>query len=274
MKKALVCVLLFALLLTACAGAQENENGLLVTETAATSSDLPITGTEAPAETAAPTAEVPDSPTQEGGSSVQPTESPEEPASGPQESPQPGGPGSGVTIFRIMPEESTVTYQVNETFLDGNRLGTAVGITQGIEGQFEVDPANPQTVSLGTVTIDISQFTSDSSRRDNALRDRYLQSAQFPLAVFEPTAVEGLPASVEQGVDYPVMISGNLTVREVTHPVTFNTVVRLESDRISGRAQTTLLMSDFGFGPISIAGMLNTEDEIRVTFDFVARPVG
>jgi hypothetical protein len=32
------------------------------------------------------------------------------------------------------------------------------------------------------------------------------------------------------------------------------------------------LMSDFGFGPISLAGILNTEDEVKINFDFVARP--
>jgi hypothetical protein len=30
-------------------------------------------------------------------------------------------------------------------------------------------------------------------------------------------------------------------------------------------------MSDFGFGPISIGGILNTEDEVKVKFVFVAR---
>jgi hypothetical protein len=31
-------------------------------------------------------------------------------------------------------------------------------------------------------------------------------------------------------------------------------------------------MSDFGFGPIDIAGILKTEDEAKVTLNFVARP--
>jgi hypothetical protein len=31
-------------------------------------------------------------------------------------------------------------------------------------------------------------------------------------------------------------------------------------------------MSDFGFGPIEIFGILATEDEVKVTVDFTARP--
>jgi hypothetical protein len=48
----------------------------------------------------------------------------------------------------------------------------------------------------------------------------------------------------------------------------------MEDNTIAGQATTTFLMSDFGFGPISIMGMLNTEDEVKITVDFVARPQG
>jgi hypothetical protein len=30
-------------------------------------------------------------------------------------------------------------------------------------------------------------------------------------------------------------------------------------------------MSEYGFGPIDILGILKTEDEVKVTIDFVAR---
>jgi hypothetical protein len=43
-------------------------------------------------------------------------------------------------------------------------------------------------------------------------------------------------------------------------------------DELTGEAGTTILMSEFGIGPISIAGILNTEDEIKLSFTFVARP--
>jgi hypothetical protein len=43
-------------------------------------------------------------------------------------------------------------------------------------------------------------------------------------------------------------------------------------DSLEGSATTTLLMSDYGFGPISIGGILNTEDEVKLNFQFVARP--
>jgi len=178
---------------------------------------------------------------------------------------------AGVEIYTISALDSAVTYQVGETFINqNNRLNTAVGVTKGISGKVMIDRANPQNSSIDPITIDISQFTSDNSRRDNTLRDRFLESSKYPQATFVTTQIEGLPSTIQDGETYPLKISGDLTIREVTKPVTFDANVRLDQSRLSGQAGTTLLMSDFGFGPISIAGILNTEDQVNLAFEFVA----
>lgn len=173
--------------------------------------------------------------------------------------------------YTISALNSAVTYQVGEVFInENNRINTAVGVTKGISGKVEIDRANPQNSQIGPVTIDISQFTSDSSRRDNAIRSRFLESGKYPQATFVTTQIEGLPTTIEDGKTYPLKISGDLTIREVTKPVTFDANVRLDQSRLSGQAGTTLLMSDFGFGPISIAGILKTDDQVNLAFEFVA----
>lgn len=180
---------------------------------------------------------------------------------------------SGVTVYKIIPGESQLQYEVGEVFInENNRFAVAVGVTPQIEGEIRVDPASPQNSSLGTITADISQFKSDSGRRDNAIRTRFLESQRFPTVTFVPTQIEGLPAGYQPGQEIPLKISGDLTIRDVTRPVSFDAVVRLADNQLSGQATTTILMSDFGFGPISIAGILKTEDQAKVTLTFVARP--
>lgn len=179
----------------------------------------------------------------------------------------------GVTTYKIVDGESQLQYEVSEVFINqDNRFNVAVGTTTQITGDISGDPNNPQDITFSTFTADISQFTSDSRRRDNAIRDRFLESARFPDVTFSITQVEGLPETYREGEEVSLQIMGDLTVREVTNPVTFDTVVKLEGNTLSGNATTTILMSDYGFGPISIAGILNTEDEVKVTLDFVARP--
>ncbi len=181
-------------------------------------------------------------------------------------------PEGGMEVFIIVPGESGVSYEVGEVLLNqNNAFNIAVGVTYGVNGEIFIDRGNPQNSSIGPIRVDISQFTSDNQRRDNTIRERFLESAKFPIVEFTPIEIQGLPESYQEGQPITFQVSGDLTVRDVTKPVTFEISFVGESDTITGEATTTILMSNFGFGPISIGGILNTEDEVKVKFVFVAR---
>lgn len=175
--------------------------------------------------------------------------------------------------FKIIPGESKATYEVGETFLNqNNRFNLAIGVTSAINGEIYADLSNPPASTLGEISIDISQFTSDSSRRDNAIRRDWLESSRYPIAVFKPIRIDSLPDGYVEGQDYSFRVTGDLTVKEATRTVTFDVTARLEGETLTGRAETTILMSEFGVGPISILGVLTTEDQAKLILEFVARP--
>jgi polyisoprenoid-binding protein YceI len=134
-----------------------------------------------------------------------------------------------------------------------------------------VDFANPANSQIGTIVIDVSQLTSDEGRRDNFIRNNFLQSAQYPQATFKPTKIEGLPATVKAGDQITFKVTGDLTVKQTTKPVTFDVTLTASQDKLTGTATTQIALSDFGVGPIQIA-MLQTEDKAKLVFDFVALP--
>jgi polyisoprenoid-binding protein YceI len=209
---------------------------------------------------------------------VQPTESPTEaPTESPTESiaedpTQEPIQASGQQEFNIVSGESTVSYEVGETFFNqNNRFNVAIGTTNQLSGKISLDPANPQNASISAIEVDISQFQSDSNRRDNTIRDRFLESGRFPIATFVPTQIEGLPESYTEGQPLNLKVSGDLTVHEVTKPATFDVQVTLANNELRGTATTTILMSEFGIGPIEIAGMLGTEDQVKIQMEFAAR---
>jgi polyisoprenoid-binding protein YceI len=183
----------------------------------------------------------------------------------------PGG-GAGVVRYVIVPQDSTVTYRVNETFFrEGNRLNTAVGVTKGVRGEVRIDRADPRRSTIGPITVDISQFRSDSDRRDNAIRDRWLESRRFPTAVFTPTAIRGLPSSYRDGEELRLQIGGTLKVRDQERPVTFTATVKVAGSTLTGTAATAVKMTDFGFDPPSILGILRAENDVAIEFAIVAR---
>lgn len=174
--------------------------------------------------------------------------------------------------FVIDPQASTASYHVGETFFRDNRFTVAVGATHGIKGDVYVDQAHPDQGRVGTITINVNELTSDSRHRDNAIRGRWLDSNQYPTAVFAPTSIEGLSATYVDGQTVHVRIAGNLTVRDVTKPEVFAGTLQLRGDSLTGDVSTTVQMTDFGFNPPSIM-MLQTESKALLEFQFTAHPV-
>lgn len=148
----------------------------------------------------------------------------------------------------------------------------AVGITRVVRGEVIVDRTNPAASRVGTISVDISQFQSDSSRRDNGIRGRWLESARYPIAEFVPTRIDGLPAQYAEGREIALRVTGNLKVRTEVRPTTFEASVRLTGNELRGTATAKVLMTDFGFEPPSILGILRAQNEVEIEFRFVARP--
>lgn len=178
-----------------------------------------------------------------------------------------------VQVYNIVAEESEAAYEVGEVFFNqNNRFNLAIGVTHAISGSVTIDAANPQNSAISTITIDISQFQSDESRRDERIRREWLESATYPIATFVPTSIEGLPESYVPGEAIVFRVTGDLTIRDVTNPVTFEVTAKLDGDTLTGTAASMILMTDFGFSPPTIAGMLEAENEVTMRLTFVARP--
>ena len=251
MVKRLIVPIILAILLVACS-------------TPAAPTPTAVAPTEAPAEAETEMG----NPTQESEMAGDPTSSSEEDDTENSMSEV----SNGVMVFAIVPGESSISYTVDETFLDNNRLATAIGEATEINGEINLDADNPQNSEIGTITVDVSKFVSDNNRRDNAIRDRFLESNQYPIVTFVPTSIDGLPDSYSEGDTLEFTVTGDTTIREVTRPTTFDVQATLQNGELSGLGETIFLMSDFGFGPISILGVLNTEDEVLIQIKFVARP--
>lgn len=179
--------------------------------------------------------------------------------------------GDDIRTYSIVPEQTTAQYEVNEVFFnENNRLNTAIGVTNVVSGDVLLNFTDPQKSTLGEVTVDISTLTSDSGRRDNAIRSRWLESSRFPIVTFTTTSVEGLPANYDMGSEITFKVNGDMTVRDTTRPVTFDVTAKLDGDTLTGSAVTQIKMTDFNFDPPDIAGVLKADNDAKIVIKFVA----
>jgi polyisoprenoid-binding protein YceI len=162
----------------------------------------------------------------------------------------------------IVADTSKATYTVKETFV-GRGLATAIGSTGTVSGALAIDKTTPSASTVETITVDISKLTSDSSQRDNRIRQQWLESTKYPTATFVTKRLEGLPdTAYTDGQELTFQIIGDMTIRTVTKELTFDTKGKAVGDLFTGTATTQFNMTDFGFDPPSIAGLLTAENGV------------
>jgi polyisoprenoid-binding protein YceI len=154
-------------------------------------------------------------------------------------------------------------YRVEEVLAGVNT--TAVGRSNEIEGMLTLDGT---TATVVDITVQVENITSDDSRRDNQFRGRIMNAAEFPTAEFritEPIDFGRIPEGDEQVV---AMATGELTLRGVTNPVTFDVTAQTTGGRIGVLGSIPVVFEDYGIENPSF-GVVSTEDEGLVEFVLV-----
>jgi polyisoprenoid-binding protein YceI len=178
-------------------------------------------------------------------------------------------PASGEQLLRIDPTRSSLTYEIGERFA-GKSTVTATGTTHGIAGDLALDEADLAKSRVGKIVVNIEQFRSDNNLRDARIRKDFLESHAYPLATFETTELTGLSGKLAKGTKADFTMAGNLTVKKTTAPVTWKVNASWDGSALTATATTTAKLSRFDAGPISIAGLVTTDDEIDLTLKLTA----
>ena len=175
-------------------------------------------------------------------------------------------------LYRIRPDDgSVVSYTLTERLAGTER--TTTGATTVVAGDIAVNTADPARSRVGEIVVNVEMLDSDSNLRDKRLRHDYLESSHWPFARFAPVSVKGLDAAFADGATYDVAVTGDLTVKETTRTETFAGSVTVGPDRLVASVSAVVLTSDYGVGPIHIARLAHTSDEVTLAFDLVARRV-
>jgi polyisoprenoid-binding protein YceI len=177
------------------------------------------------------------------------------------------------TQFVILTEQSEARFYINEVLRGEPKQ--VEGINQDISGVISIDSLDPLSVSIQPVEVPAGSFVTDNGFRNRAISDAILQAGRYPTIVFTPTAIDGLPESAEPGEAYTFEVTGDLTIRETTLPVTFQVSLTAEStDRISGLASTTIQRADYGLNIPSVPQVADVSQEVTLEFDFSASRSG
>ena len=160
-------------------------------------------------------------------------------------------------------EASEFGYRVEEVLAGVNT--TAVGRSNQITGLLTIEGTTATAVDI---EVQIESIESDSSLRDNQFTGRIMNAAEFPTATFnltQPIEFGAIPVGDEQ---VTATATGELTLRGVTNPVTFEVTAQTTDGRIGVLGSIPVVFADYGIDNPSF-GQVRTEDEGLVEFVLV-----
>lgn len=172
-------------------------------------------------------------------------------------------------LLQIAQEQSTARFTINEVLNGAPK--TVIGTTNQVAGEIAVDPNDPTNTRVGTIQINARTLTTDNDFRNRAIKNRILLTDQYEFITFVPTAITGLPASGTIGESYNFQITGDLAIRDVTSPVTFDVTVQPTSNtQLTGTAQTTIRYADYNISIPQVPSVAGVEETVVLELDFVA----
>ena len=178
---------------------------------------------------------------------------------------------AGAATLEVVPSASEARYRVREQLAGVNFPSDAVGTTQSVSGTIALDRQG-RPAPGSKVTVDLRSLQSDAARRDNYLRERTLTTARFPTVEFVPHEIRGLPFPLPGAGRATVEILGDLTIRDVTRPTTWEGTVEFSGSTIRLQARTAFTFADFALPQPRVMSVLSIEDHIRLEVDLTLRP--
>jgi polyisoprenoid-binding protein YceI len=170
-------------------------------------------------------------------------------------------------VCTLVQGKSVAQYKVREQLARLSFPSDAVGKTQDVTGTiaFKQDGSIDQSVSK--FVVGLTALQTDSNMRDNYVRRNILQTDQYPQAVFIPTEATGFPLPLPQSGSVAFKLTGNLTIKDVTKPVTLDVTGTVQNNSFTGTASTSFKFEDFNLPQPQVPVVLSVVDNINLELD-------
>jgi polyisoprenoid-binding protein YceI len=178
---------------------------------------------------------------------------------------------SGSTLHFVVDKGSSAKYVAREQLSIAPVPSNAVGTTKDVTGDLFLTKAGLAQGQKSGFKVDMRTITSDESLRDRAMRGpTALGTDRFPFAEFVIESVTGFPTDYSPDHEVQVTLSGSLTLKEATKPVTWMVHARSSGDYVTAIADTDIKMTDFGITP-PVASVARVEDKVHLQITLYAR---
>lgn len=180
--------------------------------------------------------------------------------------------------YLVDPKISRLTVRVSAAGLLSALGHNPTIAVRGVAGELEFAPSSPGDsavrIRVRANALSVQDDISEKDRREieRVMHEEVLETARFPEIVFESTRITATPAG---DGPYSVTASGHLTLHGVARDQLIPAQVVQMGDTLRAFGEFPLKQAVYGIKLVSVAGgTLKVKDELRVSFDMVARKQG
>jgi polyisoprenoid-binding protein YceI len=178
-------------------------------------------------------------------------------------------PQQAVARYVVAPTGNEARYRVQEKIVGVDIPNyEAIGKTQAVTGAIVFDQAGRLVPAQSKIVIDVTELKSDQERRDGAVQRRILETEKHPTVVLVPTTIRGLTGPLPKSGTKTFQLLGNLTVRGVTKPTTWQVTAQFQGGRVTGTAVTQFTFADFEMQKPSVPVVLSLADQLKLEYSF------
>jgi len=186
------------------------------------------------------------------------------------------GATAAAQTLTIDPASSTATIEVGKAGVFSFAAGHTHEVRGPIESgtvDFDAQDAARNRVDLviasGALQVSAKgEPPADVPKVQTAMQgEKVLDSARFPKITFKSTTVAG----VRDAASFDATVTGTLTIRDRSQPVTTTVHVQRTGSSLTATGRFAIRQTAFGIQPISIAGVVKVEDELKIAFSIAAK---
>jgi polyisoprenoid-binding protein YceI len=186
----------------------------------------------------------------------------------------------GADSFKIDPANSSVTIEVGKSgplsFVAGHSHQVVGPIDSGTVELDREDPSRSRVrlvIAASRLQVMAKGEPADDVPRIQAAMesDKVLAAAQYPQMVFQSSAVTGKEGK-NAGSD--LTIAGQLTIRDVTRPVTIVVHMELTGETMTATGRFSIKQTEYSIKPITVGGVVAVKDALDIRFSITARQGG
>ena len=160
--------------------------------------------------------------------------------------------------------QNQVGYRVTEKLAFNIAESDATGRTSDVTGTLTIGGTQADGVD---VTANLQTLKSDQDRRDNAIKDRGLETNKFPEATFKLTKPIEFGTAPQPGEKVTATATGDLTLHGVTKTVSIPVEASWDGGAtIQVQGSLPIAFSDYGIEAPSIGGFVEVQDHGEMEF--------